>query len=45
MTADLEGGVNNAEQTYKDITYRSVLLPAPALAPTTDISASHSWVV
>ncbi len=30
IIADLVGTVNNLEQTHKDITYRSVLFPAPA---------------
>jgi hypothetical protein len=34
MTADLKGAMSNVEQTYEDITYRSVLLPAPALRST-----------
>ncbi len=31
IIADLVGTVNNVEQTHKDITYKSVLFPAPAL--------------
>src|SRR6266403_5009109 len=31
MIADLVGALNNLEQTHKDITYRSVLFPAPAM--------------
>jgi len=44
MIADLVGALNNLEQTHKDITYRSVLFPAPAMKQQV-INAMRSSVV
>jgi hypothetical protein len=37
MIADLTGAMNNLGGTYKMMTYRSVLFPAPAVIPTKEL--------